>query len=113
MSKLQTWGWKPQTVILRAFSTRSSWSTGTFPKRTRVWTMNLMERGCVESDETNRSNGSEFFGVWRTRGGSEKARTDARARGIGVPPCAAHLRAFSTLWKMVTLRWKMFRTEHT
>ena len=30
------------------------------------------ERGCVESDEISRSNGTEFYGVWRSRDGSEK-----------------------------------------
>ena len=42
----------------------------------------------------------------------EKPKRCTSSWNRGYPPCAAHLRAFSTLWKLDIPKWKMFRTEH-
>ncbi len=45
---IRTWGWKPQAIVLRAFSTRGSRRVGTSKNWTRVWTMNMVDpwMGC-------------------------------------------------------------------
>ena len=78
-----TWGWKPQAIDLRAFSTpisgdtRGSWRAGTSRKRTRVWTMNRVAR--ISNDST--ANGRQWT---RMRGQSIEKSVGFYSRSFAV-----------------------------